>query len=121
MAIRIYEFSKKSGISSKDVLDLLQKNGFDVTNHMTVLSDEMMAFLNTHAISKETPIKKNNYQKSPRVSFSARKNDGKKEEIVPVKKDLFRIPMTVAQFSDTADIPVSDVIVQKLCFVRKIS
>ena len=31
MATRIYEFSKKIGISSKDILDLLQKNNSEIS------------------------------------------------------------------------------------------
>lgn len=89
MAIRVYEFSKKNGISSKEIVDLLQKKGFDVSNHMTILSDEMVNVLNEHS------------------------GHGERSENKQVK-ELVRAPMTVAQFCQATDISASDVIVYLL-------
>lgn len=62
--MRVYEFSKQSGISSKELLDLLNKAGFSVNSHMSVLAPAAIEFLNkqlnkkqeTH--SSEAPINK---------------------------------------------------------------
>jgi translation initiation factor IF-2 len=43
--MRIYEFSKKSGLANKDLIELLQKAGFPASSHMSVLSDQALAFL----------------------------------------------------------------------------
>ena len=114
MTTRVYEFSKKSGISSKDIIALLEKNGFSVVNHMTVLTQEMIDFLNTQNIPKESTIKNSNNQRSSQGSFGFKKNVTKKEVEVPVKKELFRTSMTVAQFCDITDVSVNDVIVYLL-------
>ncbi len=114
MAIRVYEFSKKSGISSKDIIALLQENGFNVSNHMTVLTDEMINFLNKQNIPKEAAIKNPSNQRSTQRSFDFKKNITKKEVETPVKKELFRTSMTVAQFCDITDASVNDVIVYLL-------
>lgn len=53
--MRVYEFSKESGIASKDLLELLAKNGFDVKSHMSVLSEAELAFL-TKKLKKEPTI-----------------------------------------------------------------
>ena len=33
--IRVYEIAKKIGVSSKELIEKLNKNGFDVKNHMS--------------------------------------------------------------------------------------
>lgn len=43
--MRVYEFSKKYGVSSKDILAQLHDAGFEVKSHMSVLDDAAIAFL----------------------------------------------------------------------------
>ncbi len=109
MAIRVYEFSKKSGVSSKDLISLLQKNGFSVSNHMTVLSDQMLDFLTAQNISQSNSRKTDIKKITP-----SQKRFTKKEALVPEKKDLFHISMTVAQFCDNAGVSINEVIVYLL-------
>jgi translation initiation factor IF-2 len=45
--MRIYEFAQTHNISSKDLIEKLQKQGFDVKSHMSVLDDKALSFLNT--------------------------------------------------------------------------
>ncbi len=44
--MRVYEFSKKSGISTKELLDALDRGGFSITSHMSVIPQEAIDFLN---------------------------------------------------------------------------
>ncbi len=44
--MRIYEFAQLNNISSKDIIEKLQKNGFDVKSHMSVLDEKALDFLN---------------------------------------------------------------------------
>ena len=43
--MRIYEFAQLNNLSSKDVVQKLQSNGFDVKNHMSVLDEKALVFL----------------------------------------------------------------------------
>lgn len=43
--MRIYEYAQLSNISSKDIIEKLQANGFDVKSHMSVLDDKALSFL----------------------------------------------------------------------------
>ncbi|RTL06895.1 translation initiation factor IF-2 [Candidatus Dependentiae bacterium] len=43
--MRIYEVAKKYNISSKEIVVLLQAEGFPVTNHMNLLSEQELIFL----------------------------------------------------------------------------
>ncbi len=44
--MRIYEYAKKVGSTSKEILEHLSSAGFDVANHMAVLADKEIEFLN---------------------------------------------------------------------------
>ena len=44
--MRVYEFAQLNNISSKDLIGTLQKNGFDVKSHMSVLDEKAISFLN---------------------------------------------------------------------------
>src|SRR3990167_2395482 len=43
--MRVYEFAKEHNLSSKDALDLLKKEGFEVSNHMAQLSFSELEYL----------------------------------------------------------------------------
>lgn len=43
--MRLYEFSKESGVASKDLLEILSQNGFKVKSHMSVLAEPELSFL----------------------------------------------------------------------------
>jgi translation initiation factor IF-2 len=43
--MRVHEFSKKHNIHNKSIIDTLNKHGFEVKNHMSVLHDEAISFL----------------------------------------------------------------------------
>lgn len=43
--MRVYEFAKEHGLSSKELVALLAKEGFEVSSHMSVLSDKAVSFL----------------------------------------------------------------------------
>lgn len=52
MSIRVYEFAKEHGLTSKDVIDFLKANHIDVKSHMSLLSED------THRLLSEKLIKK---------------------------------------------------------------
>src|SRR5687768_15943045 len=62
--MRIYEFAQLSNVSSKDIIEKLQENGFDVKSHMSVLDEKALAFLeklttqsNVGSESSKEPLK----------------------------------------------------------------
>ncbi|MFH1461946.1 MAG: translation initiation factor IF-2 [bacterium] len=44
--MRVYEFAKEKGLFSKDILDLLEKGGYEVASHMSVLPEKAIDYLN---------------------------------------------------------------------------
>ena len=103
--MRVYEFAKEHGISSKEVLDLLEKGGFELASHMTVIPEDGVAYLkknfsNTEKvldvkkIEKEVTIKelkKPKTEDKPKVTSKPKKIETKefyeeKISIEPVQK-----------------------------------
>lgn len=60
--MRIYEFSKQFGISNKNLIEVLHKNGFTVSNHMSVLTPDALSFLKKHVAGDAQEEKKSNKQ-----------------------------------------------------------
>ncbi len=97
--MRVYEYAKKVGFSSKEILEHLSNAGFDVANHMAVLADKEIEFLNQRYInssqkSRGAPSKKlhvaNNIQHKT-VPLNA-------AEALPIA-DIVLEPMTAADLA----------------------
>lgn len=73
--MRVYEFSKKYEITNKEVLALLHENGFAAASHMSVLSDDALAFLENHYKKKTS---------SPPQAQAPEKKETKQIESVPM-------------------------------------
>ena len=54
--MRIYEFAKKCGLPSKDLIALLTKHGFEASSHMSVLSDAAISLLNNELLPKKDSL-----------------------------------------------------------------
>lgn len=52
--MRVYEFAKEHGLSSKELVTLLNKEGYEVSSHMAVLSDKALIFLENKYKKSET-------------------------------------------------------------------
>jgi len=56
--IRVYEFSRKSGVASKDLLAALKSAGFKVASHMSVLTEKEIEFFEKKFAAKPAETKK---------------------------------------------------------------
>jgi translation initiation factor IF-2 len=86
--MRVYEFCKQLGLETKDVMDALQKGGFAIKSHMSVLDSAAIAFLENKFIKKSAPAsgavqatqeqvmaQQQQQQPSANKSSSGKKND----------------------------------------------
>src|SRR5579863_1742393 len=95
--MRIYEFAQSHNVSSKDLIEKLQKQGFDVKSHMSVLDDKALSFLNTSLHKADT---------------SAHKAEPLKESKSPStieNKVLQTSPVAVKKSSKTSEVKKSSV------------
>lgn len=90
--MRVYEFSKESGIPSKELVETLQKSGFDVKSHMSMLSEKELEFLRkkTKIVSVEKKVEKSEEKKVKPLSSDISKNstpETNKQTSVASKKE----------------------------------
>src|SRR5436853_6577840 len=82
--IRVYEFSKQYGIPSKNLLSTLDKGGFHVNSHMSVLTQQELDYLhkefNINTVAKQPSV--NNKESVPKQSIVPEK----KADILPTKQ-----------------------------------
>lgn len=82
--MRVYEFAKRVGVESKEVVSALQKEGFAIANHMSVIDGEALVFV------------QKKFQPAPDTSKDTRKKDQSKNTLAPagepVKKEISSRP-----------------------------
>jgi translation initiation factor IF-2 len=84
--MRVYEFSRDCGVPSKELLAILKQAGFDVSSHMSMLSEKELDFLRKKFLKPEvTPMKK---QQAPNIQTTkkqeiAEKSLNKEQKIEP--------------------------------------
>lgn len=150
MAMRVYELSKKLDISSKQLLEMLQAQGFEVVSHMSVASDEAVAFAEKSLQKEKKPLESakttspdkaitskaavNNKQsvqqladkpqqeneiKTEKITNVEQKKSMQTTPIISAQKAPVQVvqansmtlqPMTVGDFAQKANKPVSEVI-----------
>lgn len=114
--MRVYEFAKKYDISSKQVLDALQKEGFQIKNHMSVLEEQALDLLlkkftppvASQSVVKEVTAaqgKKVVSSKSKPVSkkFSGRRPHGSKEFVSVKEKKPAQLLLRESSVADIAN------------------
>lgn len=127
--MRIYEFSKKLGISNKEIVDLLKEQGFEVISHMSALSPAAINFLDTYyhqhspeSIQAMPPQKENTEEKSASqapIEVSVKKEFSKNQErgalvATPKSVGLVIEPMTISQLAQKVMIPVNEIMLTLL-------
>lgn len=80
MAVRVYELSKELGVPSKELVEILKKNKFDATSHMSVVSEQGIAF-----------VKKQFAKAAPQAEKKAEKIEKKVEPVKAPSKAVVEV------------------------------
>ncbi len=100
MTVRVYELSKKYGITNKQLLQLLHDAGFEYQSHMAVLSEDAAKFVTNHFKPKAVeaaqplPSQSKKIESAPSTGADALK---KKEMPQEAKKEVAPSPQANAQ------------------------
>ncbi|HEY8364918.1 MAG TPA: translation initiation factor IF-2 [Haloplasmataceae bacterium] len=92
--MRVHEFSKKYNIHNKSIIDVLNKQGYEIKNHMSLLTDDAISFLEEYFDSEirkqakdsedeywESEFQKDNFKtKKKKKSSNLHKSKGSKED-----------------------------------------
>lgn len=73
--LRVYEYAKNNNLESKTVINKLKEMNVEVSNHMSMISEDVQQKLDQQFKKKESPHKPKNRQNSNQV-----KNGGKKDK-----------------------------------------
>ncbi len=137
--MRVYEYSKQYGISNKELLKLLQEGGFKINNHMSVLTQESINFLEKKLKKESQPQEQKTIEsvskqkiKEPKkteeikkiihpqpVTLKIKEEKKLNEEIVKeeVQEEKIIVPikaMSLGELSDKLKKPVSEIILNLL-------
>lgn len=118
MAMRVYELSKQLNISNKELLNILQQLGFEVSSHISVLTQEAIdkASEKVNAKKPSSSSKQPSFSSSQPKSKSYKSTKSSKEDLAqkPFDNKIIIEPMTVADFAFKAQKPVTEVILALL-------
>ena len=117
--MRVYEFAKQVDKPAKELVALLQKEGFEIRSHMTQLDEKALAFLKKKFDKKPAP------QPSPKPKKPAqpKAKPSMKQSISSVKPlpqplelptELVIQPTMVSDIATVARIPVNEIIITLL-------
>ncbi len=84
--LKIYKLAAEYNLSSDSIIDHLVKKGFEIKNHMTTVSDEMLAEINSHFkkdIEKQEKHKKKIDEYKKKVE-KVEPDEKKHEEVTPI-------------------------------------
>jgi len=99
--VRVYEFAKKNNLSSKELIKILKKGGFDVSSHMAVLEQKALEYLNKtmQKASSPKPEKKEQIKIMPRIqsrkkskTISSKKPKVDLKQVRPTIKNELQVP-----------------------------
>jgi translation initiation factor IF-2 len=134
--MRIYEFAKKFGIPTKDLITELQSKGFSVASHMSVLDEQALAFLENVFLSKakpnteeskkvqKEPVTSQKIKEKPRMQEKKVFSSSSSQHVTPKAaahvqqpekpKAIIAQPTGVAEMAQQAGVPVNELIVTLL-------
>lgn len=81
--IRVYKLASEYNLGAETIVEFLQKKGYDVKTHMSMLTDEMIAAVNDH-FKKDIEKAEKHYKKI--AEFNKKRSDKVEEEPAKIKK-----------------------------------
>lgn len=138
--MRVHEFSKKHALESKQVLEALKKEGFDVKSHMSVLPEEAVKFLEKTFIKKQNKpqapkqsktqeqevssmalktryvpnSKRKNYSEAAKETITSFAENREEQSVRPVIEPLEAKAMLLSDFAEKVEVPANEVILTLL-------
>ncbi len=128
--IRVYKLASEYNLAAETILEFLQKKGYDVKTHMSMLTDEMITVVNDH-FKKDIEKAEKHYKKI--AEFNKKRSDKVEEAISKTKKTpevepAAEIQEVIAEEIETkvggpeikekseaiTDVPIAEVILEKI-------
>ncbi|MGB2867358.1 MAG: translation initiation factor IF-2 [Bacteroidota bacterium] len=101
--VKIYNLAKELNLSSETILEFLKKKGFEVKNHMSAVTDDMVHAINSH-FKKEKDVAERHHKKLQEFRSTRKKETPEKVEKKAVKEEE---PVKVEEAEPVEEIPVA--------------
>ena len=100
--MRIYEYAKKYNVTSKDLIGALSEQGFEVSSHMSVLSEDAIKFLDKKFAGKKVETKKvSTKEMTKKVERQEKKNIKKPDQVFAERVERFIVkPMVLGDAAE---------------------
>ncbi|MCF8002513.1 MAG: translation initiation factor IF-2, partial [Halanaerobiales bacterium] len=111
--IRVYELARKLEMESKELVNLLQELGIDISSHMSTVEDETAQLVKDMVSDKseETDEEETDHQETKETNLHKnKKTKGKKDSKQEGNKYIIEPPITVKDFSEEIDYPANKII-----------
>ncbi|WP_276766406.1 translation initiation factor IF-2 [Gemella morbillorum] len=115
--VRVYEYAKEIGKQSKDIIKVLRESEIEVSNHMSMLTEEGLAKLDSIFKAKKEEPKKEKNKKSNKQQPAI--IEAPTEETISEDTILVRDGMTVGELSEVLSVNSTELI-KKLFMELKI-
>jgi translation initiation factor IF-2 len=105
--LRVYKLASEYNLAAENILEFLQKKGHDVKSHMSILSDEMIADINSH-FKKDIEKAEKHYKKLAEFHKKrVEKEEEEKEEAKETKAAEIEAPAKEVEIpkKDEAEVP----------------
>lgn len=112
--IRVYKLAKELALSSKELIEILQDLGVDISSHMSTVEDDTAKIVRDMIIEKKSGSeKKSEVTEGKKESADNKENktgNGDNQEKENVEKHDISLPITVKELAESIDYPANDMI-----------
>ena len=109
--IKIYKLATELNLSSETIIEFLRKKGFEVKNHMTVVTDPMMSSLMGH-FKKEKDTAERHQRKLQEFRSTRKKETPEKAEKRATKEEPASEAVEEPSEAETIEAPAVEVAVE---------
>lgn len=103
--MRVYEFSKQVGVTNKEIIQMLKDGGFEIQNHMSVLNEDALSFL-----QKKLKNISDSPKNEPMQSIvETKKSTPVKIEPQKIEKSSERVDLKAEKIEPKASLPAKNI------------
>jgi len=97
--MRVYEYAKQNNLTSKQVIEQLNKLNIDISNHMSTITSDIQEMLDK-SFKKDSQPKETKQEKKTKKSSSEKNNKAVKEDREETNVITYSGSLNVSQLAD---------------------
>ncbi len=105
-SVKIYKLAKELNLASDTIIEFLKKKGFEIKNHMSVVTEDMLQAVNQH-FKKEKDVAQRHQRKVEEFRSSRKRETGERRQADEQKPDAAAVAEASAD-EDVQDAPAEE-------------